>query len=125
MWAPRGLTRGLIASAAILAVLFFSLPLTLPGSLRARLAAALGERFGGSVQIAALRVSVFPRLRIAGDGVVIHRGDAAGLPPLIRIRAFSGEAGLFGLLGSSLQIREVRLSGLEVNVPPGGVDLNG
>ena len=125
MRTPRGLTRGLIASAAILAVLFFSLSVTLPGSLRTRLAAALGERFGGSVEIAALRVSVFPRLRIAGDGLVIHRGDAAGLPPLIRIRAFSGEAGLLGLLGSRLQIREARLSGLEVNVPPGGVDIDG
>jgi hypothetical protein len=125
MRAPRGLTRGLIASAAILGVLFFSLPLTLSGSLRHRLAAALGQRFGGSVEIQALRVSVFPRLRIAGDGVVIRRGNRPGLPPLISIRAFSGEAGLLGLLGSSLRIREVRLSGLEVNVPPGGVDMNG
>ena len=100
MRAPRGLTRGLIASAAILGVLFFSLPLTLSGSLRHRLAAALGQRFGGSVEIQALRVSVFPRLRIAGDGVVIRRGNRPGLPPLISIRAFSGEAGLLGLLGS-------------------------
>jgi len=125
MRAPRGLTRGLIASAAILAALFFSLPLTLPGSLRTRLATALGERFGGSVEIQALHVSVFPRLHIAGEGVVIRRGDRAGLPPLISIRAFSGKAGLFGLLGSRLQIREVNLSGLEVNVPPGGVDIDG
>ena len=77
MRAPRGLTGGLIASAAILGVLFFSLPLTLSGSLRTRLAAALGQRFGGSVEIQALRVSVFPRLRIAGDGVVIRRGRSS------------------------------------------------
>ena len=125
MRAPRGLTRWFIASAAILAGLFFSLPLTLPGSLRTRLSAALGQRFGGSVEIQALRVSVLPRLRIAGEGVQIRRGDRADVPPLISIRAFSGEAGLLGLLGSTLNIREVRLSGLEVNVPPGGVDING
>jgi hypothetical protein len=89
------------------------------------LANALGQRFGGSVDVQALRVSVFPRLRIAGEGVVIRRGDRTGLPPLIGIRAFSGEAGLFGLLGSRLHIREVRLSGLEINVPPGGVDIDG
>ena len=125
MRAPRGLTRGLIASAAILAVLFFSLPLTLPGSLRTRLARALGERFGGSVEIQSLSVSVFPRLRVAGGGVVIRRADAAELPPLISIRSFSGETGLFGLLGSDLRIREVRLAGLEINIPPGGIDIDG
>jgi hypothetical protein len=123
--APRGLTRALIASAAVLAVLVFSLPLTLPGSLRTRLANALGERFGGSVDVQSLRVSVFPRLRVAGEGVVIHRGARTSLPPLISIRAFSGEAGLLGLLGSKLRIREVRLTGLEINVPPGGVDIDG
>ena len=125
MHAPRGLTRWLIAAVAILAGLFFSLPFTLPGSLRTRLSAALGQRFGGSVEIETLRVSVLPRLRIAGEGVRIRRGERAGVPPLISIRAFSGEAGLLGLLGSTLNIREVRLSGLEVNVPPGGVDING
>ena len=70
-------------------------------------------------------MSVFPRLRVAGGGVVIRRADAADLPPLVSIRAFSGEAGLVGLLGSRLQIREVRLTGLEINIPPGGVDIDG
>src|SRR4051812_38233191 len=119
----RRLTRAGIASAAILGVLFFTLPLTLPGSLRTRLARALGERFGGSVEVDALHVSVFPRLRIAGEGVVVHRDGDTAAPPLITIRSFSGAAGLSGLLGSRLHIREVRLIGLEINVPPGGVDI--
>ena len=122
---PRRLTRPLVAAALVLAVLFFTLPLTLPGSLRTRLANALGERFGGSVDVQALRVSVFPRLRIAGEGVVVHRKGGRTLQPLISIRSFSGEAGLLGLLGSRLHIREVRLAGLEINVPPGGIDIDG
>jgi hypothetical protein len=121
----RRLTRPFVAAAVVLGILFFTLPLTLPGSLRTRLAAALGDRFGGSVDVQALRVSVFPRLRIAGEGVVVHRNGAPNLQPLISIRSFSGEAGLFGLLGSRLRIREVRLGGLEINVPPGGIDLDG
>ena len=122
---PRRLTGAFIASAVVLAALFFTLPLTLPGSLRTRLTAAIGERFGGSVEVQTLHVSVFPRLRIAGEGVVVSRKGSANLPPLISIRSFSGEAGLFGLLGSRLHIREVRLVGLEINVPPGGVDIDG
>jgi hypothetical protein len=105
-----------------MAGLFFSLPLTLPGSLRGRLATAIGDRFGGSVELSSLSVSVLPRLRVAGEGVVVH--DKGGGPPLISIRSFSGEAGLLGLLGSHLHLREVRLVGLEINVPPGGVDLD-
>jgi hypothetical protein len=77
------------------------------------------------VDVQALRVSVFPRLRVAGEGVVVRRTSATNLPPLISIRSFSGEAGLFGLLGSHLHIREVRLAGLEINVPPGGIDMDG
>jgi hypothetical protein len=122
---PKRLTTTFIAAAGVLAVLFFTLPLTLPGSLRTRLASAIGQRFGGSVEIQDLRLSVFPRLRVAGDGVIVHRGTDVSQPPLIRIRSFSGEAGLFGLLGSRLHIREVRLEGLEINVPPGGVDIDG
>ena len=126
MWAPpRRLTRTSVGAAVVLGVLFFTLPLTLPGSLRARLANALGERFGGSVEVQALRVSVFPRLRVAGEGVVLHRTGSTDLPPLIKIQSFSGEAGLLGLLGSGLHIREVRLVGLEINIPPGGVDVDG
>jgi hypothetical protein len=119
------MTRAFVAAGAMLAVLFFTLPLTLPSSLRTRLADALGERFGGSVDVQSLRVSVLPRLRIAGEGVVVHRKSGTNLPPLISIRSFSGEAGLFGLLGSRLHIREVRLVGLEINVPPGGIDIDG
>jgi hypothetical protein len=122
---PRRLTRAFVAAAVMLAVLFFTLPLTLPGSLRTRLADALGERFGGSVDLQALRVSVFPRLRIAGERVVVRRKSGTNLPPLISIRSFSGEAGLFGLLGSRLHIREIRLVGLEINVPPDGIDIDG
>jgi hypothetical protein len=118
----RPLTHAAIAGVAVLAGLFFSLPVTLPGSLRGRLSTAIGERFGGSVDVSSLSVSVLPRLRVAGQGVVVR--DKDGGPPLISIRSFSGEAGLLGLLGSHLHLREVRLVGLEINVPPGGVDLS-
>src|SRR3954452_19697909 len=103
---PTRLTTTFTRIAGVLAVLFFTLPLTLPGSLRTRLSAAIGQRFGGSVEIQDLRLSVFPRLRVAGDGVIVRRGTDVSQPPLIRIRSFSGETGLFGLLGSKLRIRE-------------------
>ena len=40
------------------------------------------------------------------------------------IASFSGEAGLVGLLSDPVRISNVRLEGLEINVPPGGLSLS-
>ena len=118
----RRVRRVGLAAVAVLVLLVFTLPVTLPASLRARLTAAIGERFDGSVDLSALRVSVFPQLRVEGDGVVVRHKGRTDVPPLITIASFSAEASLFGLLGRPLHLARVRLDGLEVNVPPGGLD---
>jgi hypothetical protein len=106
-------------------LLVLTLPVTLPSSLRTRLADAVAERFGGTVAIEAIRVSVFPRLRVAGDAVTVRHQGRTDVPPLIVIKSFSADAGLLGLLGRPLRLRRVHLEGLEINVPPGGLDVDG
>jgi hypothetical protein len=113
-----------LGAVAVLVLLVFTLPVTLPASLRARLTAAIGERFDGSVDLSSLRVSVFPRLRVEGEAVVVRHKGRTDVPPLITIASFSAEASLFGLLGRPLHLARVRLDGLEVNVPPGGLDVD-
>jgi hypothetical protein len=120
----RRLRRTVLVTVAALVVLVLTLPVTLPSPLRTRLAAAVGERFGGTVDLSTLRVSVFPRLRVAGETVVVRYRGRPDVPPLITIDSFSAEAGLFGLLGRPLRLTRVRLEGLEVNVPPGGLDID-
>jgi hypothetical protein len=112
-----------LVAAGVLAALVLSLPLTLPHSLRTRLTAALGERFGGTVEMDALRVSIFPRLRVAGDAIVVRYKGRTDVPPLITIKSFTADANLLRLLGSKIRLRRVYLDRLEVNVPPGGVKL--
>jgi hypothetical protein len=122
---PRHIRRAGLAVAALLVILVITLPVTLPAPLHDRLERAIGERFGGTVELSSLRVSVFPRLGIAGDGVVVRHEGRTDVPPLIAIDSFSAEAGLFGLLGRPIRLSRVHLNGLEVNVPSGGLDIDG
>jgi hypothetical protein len=111
--------------AVLLGILVLAVPLTLPSALHARLVAAVAERFDGSVDSGALRVSFFPRLRIAGDAVVVRHKGRRDVPALITIKSFSADASLFGIWGRPLRLQRVHLVGLEINVPPGGLDVDG
>ena len=117
----RQVGRFLVA-ALVVAVILFSLPIAITPGLRARLTDALGERFGSDVELATLRVSLLPRLRVSSDGVVLRHKGHTDAPPLITIASFSAEASLRGLLGRPLRLSRVRVEGLEINVPPGGID---
>ena len=110
--------------AAILLLLLFSLPVAVEPRIKERLLNALGERFDSEVQVETLTVSLLPRPRLAGRGLVLRHKHRTDVPPLVMIASFSGEAGLVGLLSDPVSIRNVRLEGLEINVPPGGLSLD-
>lgn len=112
----------LLVAALVVTVILVSLPIAITPGLRVRLTEALGERFGSDVELASLRVSLLPRLRVSSDGVVLRHKGRTDVPPLITIASFSAEASLRGLLGRPLRLSRVRVEGLEINVPPGGID---
>jgi uncharacterized protein involved in outer membrane biogenesis len=119
--------RNLIAIAGVAVVLLlvlFSLPIAVEPRIKQRLVNALGERFESEVQLETLTVSLFPRPRLSGRGLVLRHKHRTDVPPLITIASFSGEAGLVGLLSDPVRIGNVRLEGLEIDVPPGGLSLN-
>ena len=123
--APRRkwiLTAVGLGALAVIAVL--TIPIALTPGLRARLTAALEERFDSDVEIESLRVSMLPRLRVAGTGVVLRHRGRTDVPPLITIPAFSAEATLLGVVGKPLRLSRVHLEGLEINIPPGGMSLD-
>ena len=43
------------------------------------------------------------------------------MPPLVTIRSFALDGGLIGLFGRPRRFRTVTLTGLQVNIPPGGI----
>jgi hypothetical protein len=121
---PRRVVLFALLVVGLLAVLFLTLPITLTPSVRNRLIAALNERFDSKVEVASLRVSVLPRVRVAGEGVVLRYKGRTDVPPMIAIKSFSAEASLFGLIGGPLHLSRVHLTGLEINIPPGGLKMN-
>ena len=119
----RRLLFGILAVTLVAAVVL-TLPFTLTPGVRARLTDALSERFDSDVELETLRVSVLPRVRVDGARVALRHKGRTDVPPLIAIASFSAEANLFGLLGRPLRLRRVHLEGLEINVPPGSVDID-
>lgn len=89
-------------------------------SVHTRMVAALEKDFDSEVSLKNLTVSIFPAARITGEGLVLRRHGRQDLPPLITIAKFSARANLWGLIGSTVHISEVRLEGLRIEVPPRG-----
>ncbi|CAN5871559.1 hypothetical protein BH18ACI5_BH18ACI5_27720 [soil metagenome] len=112
-----------IVAAVIVAAIVFTLPIALTPSLRGRLTRALGERFDSGVELASLRVSLLPHVHVSGAGLVLRLKGRSDAPPLITIASFTATANLWGLIGRPVRLKEVRVEGLEINIPAGGVDL--
>ena len=110
--------------AGFILLVLLSLPIAVEPRIKQRLVNALGERFDSEVQLETLSVSFLPRPRLSGRGLVLRHKHRTDVPPLVTIASFSGEAGLVGLLSDPVTVSNIRLEGLEINVPPGGMSLN-
>ncbi len=117
----RGRLRIVLLVSALLVVVALAVPITLLPGLQTRLTTALGERFDSQVELTTLRVSMLPNIRVAGEGLVLRHKGRRDVSPLIQIESFSAEMNVLGLIGRPLHFRRVQLTGLQINVPPGGL----
>ncbi len=85
---------------------------------RERVLKLLREKYQSEVELRDLQISLFPRVRATGQGLVMHYHGRTDLPPFITIRAFTAEAGLGALLASTKHASTLRLEGLEIQIPP-------
>lgn len=123
---PRDRRTALIVVALVAGgtlALIATLPIALTPGVRGRLTEALGERFDSQVEIAELRVSLLPRLRVQGSGLVLRHRGRADVPPLIAIGSFTADAHILGLLSRPLRLASVHLDRLEITLPPGSLSL--
>lgn len=91
--------------------------------LRARIVETLSARFHARVELAALHVSVSPRLQVSGEGLKIFGAQdpnphEPGVQPLISTEEFRFTSDIYSLLRSPMKIDRVYLRGLELNIPP-------
>lgn len=121
---PMKKRRGLWAVAVVLLaaiVTVFSAATRITPHIRDLVVTALNERFESEVELKSLQVSIFPRIAVQAEGLILRHKGRRDVPPLIQIDSFAAGAGLFGLIGKPLHLRDVRLQGLRIHVPPGGL----
>ncbi len=88
--------------------------------LHKRVVEMLSQKFHAEVELKEFHVYLFPGARIEGSGLVLRHEGRRDVPPLISIGEFSAEAGILGLIGKPWKIRQVKLKGLTIQIPPKG-----
>jgi len=79
---------------------------------------ALEDHYQCDVQLKSFHSSLFPIIRVSGEGLVLRQRDTPNLPPLASIDKFSVTAYWLELLRHPRHFRSVRLEGFTLNVPP-------
>jgi hypothetical protein len=78
----------------------------------------LNARFASQASFAEFNVAVYPRIRISGRGLALRLAGHPDSPPLIAATRFSAEASLLQLIRRPIHVHNIRLQGLEIQVPP-------
>jgi AsmA-like C-terminal region len=103
-----------------IAVVLFGVSVRLSPLAREWLVKALKEHYESDIGLDHFSVSLFPRVRAKGKGLVFRHKGRTDVPPLISIQQFSVDTGVLGLLSTPKRARNVRLEGLQIHVPPRG-----
>jgi hypothetical protein len=115
-----------LAVGGLLVVLWMAVALgSRTETLRRLVTEQLAERLQSEIELAAFSVDTFPTVSIRGEGLVVRLGGRRDVPPLVSIGTFSVEGGLLGLLSRPRRFGLVNLTGLQINIPPGGIDAKG
>lgn len=90
---------------------------TMEPRMRRELELWLSQRLNSDVAIESLSVSLYPRVRVEGAGLVLRLKDRPDLPPFVTVRHWVGTGDLTRL--RARRFSEVRLEGTSIVVPPG------
>ena len=85
-------------------------------TLRQHVIATLAERLDAEVELAELRIHLFPRFHATGSGLTIRHKRRHDVPPLISVKTLTVDADLIGL--ARKHVAQVTLDGLEIDIPP-------
>jgi hypothetical protein len=91
-------------------------------TIRESVVSALNARFDSKVDIQDLQVDLVPQPRVRGQGLVLRHNGRTDVQPLITLERFDASAGLRGLFGRPIRLREVTVEGLNIRIPPGGLN---
>jgi hypothetical protein len=120
------LRKWIVSSIVVMALLsivgavigFYILAPRLHRLVRARTEEYLRERFRSSVEFADFDVSVYPRIHVLIDGLVMRHEGRTDIPPLIQIATVTVDATFANLFSKHPVVSHVTLDGLRISTPP-------
>jgi AsmA-like C-terminal region len=92
-------------------------------SLRSLVVSTLSERLDSEVELSGFSVDTFPTVTVQGDGLVIRHRGRRDVPPLVSVKSFTVTGGVLDLIRRPRRFRVVTLDGLEINIPPDGLNI--
>ena len=113
----RWLVAG-ISAALLIAIAIPYLVNRVTGALEHKASEALRNHFGSNLDYKSLKVSLWPQAGIVGEQITLRRPDEGELPPFLHMDRFTADANLFDLIRSTPHIRQVRVMGLQLHIPP-------
>jgi hypothetical protein len=108
---------GLLFAAGAIVALYVLAP-TFHRIARTRTEQYLQERFQSSVQFTDFHVSVYPRIHLVIDGLMMRHEGRTDIPPLIQVSSIIIDANFVSLFTPRPVISHVTLDGLRINTPP-------
>jgi len=86
--------------------------------IRANIVAALRQHFASDVQLAALHISIYPRLHVVGEGLVMRAKEQdPDAPPLISVHKFILNGALREVFKAVPHFHSLTLDRLEMHIP--------
>lgn len=116
----RWIVVGVGATLVVLAIVASAGSRT--GMLRELVIDTLADRLNSKVELSSFSVDTFPTVTIQGSGLVIRHAGRVDVPPLIKVDAFRIDGGIIGLLSRPRRFSQVVVTGLQINIPPGGIE---
>jgi len=80
----------------------------------------LSAKFQSKVELKSLRVHIFPRIGVVGEGLTMRHHGRTDILPLIQVERFSFTTGLMGLIRPTKHIDVVHVDKLQITLPPRG-----
>ena len=90
----------------------------LPGYVRNRVVSTLRQDYASDVEFSDLQVSIYPKIVIRGEGLILRFHGRTDVPPLISIKRVSTEIAFWELFKRTRHVRKITLEGLTVTMPP-------
>jgi hypothetical protein len=86
--------------------------------LREKLVDLLEAEFDSTVELRKLHVSLFPRIHVTGEDLVLRRHNQPGAAPLLQLAKFTAETDWRGAMARPRRVHSVTVSGLRITITP-------